>query len=137
MTIRKRDKLPEVEKNTSYFIPRVPSTFDKVFPEIESIRLEAELHGEGVNKYNQTAVMTEKHFERFLPCHNPLCYGGGIDLQRFVSYLVAGRKTEEEDTLFCQGHEGSPKGRKNYGPCDTYYKVKANLSYKPKPDSSS
>ena len=131
MTIRKRDKLPDVEAKINYFIPRVPTTFENAFPEIAAMRLEVE-RGEAFNRFGHPMVYTEKSPpERVLRCDNPLCYGGGCDVQGFLSRVVAARETEAEKTLSCKGYEGSPKGRRIYGPCDTYYKVRVTVTYKP------
>jgi hypothetical protein len=130
MTIRKRDKLPDVEAKKNYFIPRKPTTFETAFPQIATMRLEVE-RGEGANRFSNPMVYTEESPpDRILPCDNPLCYRGGCDVQRFLSGVVAGHEVEVERMLFCQGYEGSPKGRKNYGPCDTRYKVKVKIAYK-------
>jgi hypothetical protein len=40
------------------------------------------------------------------------------------------RQTEYETTMHCLGYEGSPKGRRNDGLCDTYFKVKVSVVYK-------
>ena len=43
--------------------------------------------------------------------------------------MVYGRQQELEETMLCRGQEGSPKGRRVYGPCDNYFKVKIKISY--------
>src|ERR1019366_979235 len=112
---------------TNYFIPRVHTTFERAFPDIATMRLEAE-RGDETSRLGRPMVFTENSPpDRFLPCSNPLCYRGGCDVQQFLSGVVAARKTDVEETLFCQGFEGSPKGKKRYGPCDTYYRVKGKI----------
>jgi hypothetical protein len=69
---------------------------------------------------------------RFVDCSNPRCYIGGFNLQSFVSLHTYGenRRTEFDTVASCQGYEGSPKGRKNYGPCDHRFEVRVQVTYK-------
>ncbi len=46
--------------------------------------------------------------------------------------MVTTKETEKEiPYIGCQGYKGSPKGRKNYGPCGNSFKVKITITYKP------
>jgi hypothetical protein len=104
MTIKKRDKLPDIEAKTNYFIPRVPTTFERAFPQIATMRFEVE-RGQEMNRLSRPTVYTDKSPpERVLPCDNPRCYGGGCDVQRCLSGIVAAHETEVEETLFCEGY---------------------------------
>jgi hypothetical protein len=134
--MKRHMKLSDVEAQTNYFIPRVQTTFEKAYPNVESIRVEVRPTGEGFEPFRGQKewleVYSKDSFQPILNCRNQRCYGGGLQLDYLVRWsVVEARKTEFETTMFCAGHEGSPKGRRNDGPCDTMFKVKVNVVYKP------
>jgi hypothetical protein len=76
-------------------------------------------------------VYNETNVPAILDCRNQRCYGGGVDLDYLIRWsVVEAKQIEYETTMSCRGHEGSPKGRRNDGPCDTHFKVKVNVVYK-------
>jgi hypothetical protein len=52
-----------------------------------------------------------------IPCSNPRCREGGYDIANLIYFVAEGRKTNDEITIRCNGHEGSPKGRRRGDPC--------------------
>ena len=113
-----------------------PGTFAQAFPTVQSVRIELRPNGEGFEPFmaeqERVDVYTETTFPRIIDCRNPRCYGGGLDLGYLLRWtVVEAKRTEYEATIRCKGYEGSPKGRKNDGPCDTYFKVKITVTYKP------
>jgi hypothetical protein len=46
--------------------------------------------------------------------------------------MEAEGKTDAEYHESCQGYEGSPKGRRNYGPCDNTFQIKVTVAYRSK-----
>jgi hypothetical protein len=135
MASDRRMKLADVEGQTNYLIPRVPTTFDKAFPEIEEIRVEVRPQGEGFEPHRGENDRVDTYVNGGIPsiinCRNPRCYGGGLNLAYLIRWsIVEARRTEFEHRYTCEGYEGSPKGRKNYGPCDTQFRVKVTVKYK-------
>ena len=55
---------------------------------------------------------------RHLACANPRCQQGGLDLLQIVNFWSSG-----EMKLPCNGHEGTPKGRRHGDPCDNSFLV--------------
>lgn len=126
--MKERLKASDVFRETDYFISQ-KTTFEKVFPEIEDIRVTVEelrdFFTEGRKRYYSKANASE-----YIDCSNPLCYNGGFSLGHLIRNMVMSHQTELETTEYCQGYEGSPKGRKRYGPCEHRFKVKIEIKYK-------
>jgi hypothetical protein len=130
MTREHRQKASEVSANTNWFLKRT-ATFAQAFPEIKDFRIDIECHNWGFGKPRNFIFTPTSPPGEYVDCPNHVCYNGGYHLGQFLRYMVAdSRKTEVEDSASCQGYEGSPKGRKNYGPCDYHFKVKASITYR-------
>lgn len=74
-------------------------------------------------RYARYPSQREQHFTkdslpRRLGCLNPRCQQGGLDLQQIVEFYASG-----EHRLWCNGHEGSPAGRRKGDPCDNRFTV--------------
>lgn len=61
---------------------------------------------------------TKADIPRHLRCANPRCQQGGLDLQQTVNFWPSG-----ERSFPCNGHEGTPKGRRQGDPCDNVFVV--------------
>jgi len=126
----RRMKASDVFNQSTPFLGKT-SNFDEGFPGIADLRVTVR-----ETDWDQSEVghhyYTSPNIGRFVDCSNPRCYNGGFNLQSFVSLHTYGkdRKTLLEATSPCQGYEGSPKGRKNYGPCDHRFEVKVEVTYK-------
>ena len=57
-----------------------------------------------------------------LACVNPRCQQGGLELQRIVLFQSAGKHT-----FPCNGHEGSPRGRRQGDPCDNSFEIELTV----------
>jgi hypothetical protein len=128
-------KLSDVEGQKTYPFRGPATSFEKAYPMIESLRLEVRPCGEGVEPFRGERewleIYTERRIVAILDCRNPRCHGGGLDLDRLLRWgIVEPKLTEYERTVHCSGFEGTPKGRRKDGPCDTYFKVKASVKYK-------
>lgn len=55
---------------------------------------------------------------RHLGCVNPRCQQGGLDLQQVALFWPEGERSAP-----CNGHEGSPAGRRQGDPCDNTFLV--------------
>jgi len=128
-------KLSDVEANKTYPFRGPATTFKKAYPSVESIRVEVRPQGEGFEPLYEERewldVYDENSFVSIIDCRNPRCYGGGLDLDRLIrGRVVEANRTEYEDVISCKGYEGSPKGRRKEGPCETRFKLKIRVKYK-------
>lgn len=112
------------------FLGGEPTTFKKAYPKVESLRAEVSQHGDVEWEYQKHQTFDSSNVPAEIRCGNPRCRQGGFSMQRLIDYMVYGGKTEHEDTLHCDGHEGSPKGRRKGDPCINYLKVKITLKLK-------
>ena len=94
---------------------------DEAFPGIDSIDITitqdpyfhySSKETQRVNHYTRSTI------PRYCKCVNPRCQQGGLDLQKLVLFNSNG-----SHTFPCNGHEGSPKGRRKGSPCDNYFEV--------------
>lgn len=124
----RRQKASDVFRETKFFLGE-KTTFEKAFPEIEDIRVTVQefkdAFTEGRKRNYSKADVSE-----YIDCSNRICYNGGFSLGQLIRNMVMSHKTELETTEYCQGYEGSPKGRKRYGSCDHRFKVKIEIKYK-------
>ncbi len=128
-------KLSDVEATKNYPFRQKVDSFHQAYPSIDSIRVEVRPTGEGFEPYRHETgrvyVYNENSVPATIDCRNPRCFGGGLDLDHLIRWaVVESKRTEYEKTISCTGYEGSPKGRRNDGPCDTYFKVKVNVTYR-------
>jgi hypothetical protein len=140
MSIQKRDKIADVMRGAERMGCTSHPTFRAAFPQIEAIHVEVEYTRIGhVSAWPSGTVVYSSldNLSRFLDCRNPVCYGGGVDLNDVIMWMVFDHKTEYHDDSRCRGYEGSPKGRTNYGPCNRRFKVSVTLTYKPEDSGDS
>lgn len=93
----------------------------RAFPGIESFELsvEQDLWENYTEKGSQRkARYTLDSIPKRLRCVNPRCQQGGLDLQEIVVFWSNG-----EHRLPCNGHEGSPAGKRLGDPCDNSFVV--------------
>jgi len=129
-------KASDVFRETEYvFSKKVP--FEEAFPEIKNFWIEVQTLSEGSKfvDYITTYTMGNKPGE-YIDCRNPLCYNGGFSIGRILRNMVSKKQTNYEGSEYCQGYEGSPKGRVKYRSCCSRWKVKVNLEYKEPEESS-
>lgn len=118
------------------FLKGEPTTFDKVFPSVQSLTLKGKEHGDFQEvlsiplERRSTLHYTESNLPAKIPCSNPKCQQGGYELQWIIDGIVRGRDTYYENTYHCNGHEGTPKGRRKGDPCCNYIDIKIELEYK-------
>lgn len=106
-------------------------TTDKVseaFPDILSlsITVSQDPHGFYAKRPEQrTSYYSLDNLSPLVGCLNPRCQQGGLELQNIINYHDDG-----EYKFFCNGHEGTPKGRIKGGPCDNSFKVSLTVKRK-------
>lgn len=107
---------------------------DKAFPQFESFTIVVSQDPYSNYRHEEwlkTSTYTKSNIPRFAKCLNPRCQQGGLDLQQIVSYAGDG-----EHTYHCNGHEGSPMGRRKGMPCENYFTVTLTTVKKVDPDQS-
>jgi hypothetical protein len=126
----KRQKAQDVFNETDFLLSS-KGTFDDGFPTIDTIRVQVEEIGHGVDAEYNKRTYTKAHFPgEYVNCSNSLCYNGGFSLGEILRDMVSRLQMEKSAFKTCQGYKGSPKGRRNYGPCGNYFKVQVRLTYK-------
>jgi hypothetical protein len=104
-----------------------PVSFSEAFPTVKKLRLV-------VTQYDVMESTTDEYLHFSLPpqirCSNPICQQGGYELQTYLFALVDSKITKREWTEQCNGHEGSPKGRRKGETCCNYSKFTLSIEYK-------
>lgn len=95
--------------NTRPFIGE-NTTFAKAFPKIKSLILEGTHRGDYSREW-QLSVHYSGELPRVVPCVNPRCVQGGYDFGAYIFSFSGKGAVTHESTMYCNGHEGSPKGR--------------------------
>lgn len=125
--MRKRDKAQDVFMQAKHYLGQ-PVSFREAFPSIQSLKVIVdEYDGPWLDR---SYYYDERTAAQYINCHNPMCYNGGFNLGQLLWFMTEKGETTLEDTLYCQGYEGSPKGRVRYGPCDRRFKVKIEIVYR-------
>lgn len=134
-----RKKAQDIFAESELIFASKTSSFDKACPEIENISVEVEEKGKGsdyrtLGRDNVRRMQYGKNTfpGEYINCSNYLCYGGGVHIGQIVRSMVWEKNTQYDKSLRCRGYEGSPKGRKKYGPCFTRFRVRITLSLKEK-----
>ena len=131
----KRQKASDVFRDTEFLFGRKVG-FEEAFPDIRDITVKVEQSGDGVDRWNETRHFSKHSIGEYFDCANSLCYNGGVRIGSIVRNMEFSNETHYEDSLSCQGYEGSPKGRRNYGPCFNRFKITVDIEYE-KSDSDS
>jgi len=105
------------------------SSFREAYSEVKTLRLEGKQRGELARESQSAVNYTESDLPQIIPCANPRCQQGGYDLFTSLSTVTHNRGTSYERELFCNGHEGSPQGRRRGDPCCNALKFSLALTY--------
>lgn len=116
--------------NATDFAFAEKTTFEKAFPSIDDIKVEVTETGDGVKEWNSCRTYGKFSVGEYINCSNKFCYNGGFCLGDIIRYMIEGNLTEYETSKYCQGYEGSPKGRKRYRSCLNHFDIKINIKYK-------
>ena len=105
------------------------SVFEEAFPEIKSLKVESrEISHRALRKNKR--VFDQTSFGEYIDCSAPLCVKGGCAIGSLVREMVANKQSTLETTERCVGYEGSPKGKRRYGPCVNMFDIKVTVKYK-------
>ena len=126
-------KASDVFRDTEFLFGKKVS-FAEAFPEIEDLRVTVVESGDGVWGDSRTMAYSKAHPPgEYVNCSNPLCYNGGVSLGQIIRNMASTREMElEQEYVSCRGYEGSPKGRRRYGPCFNSFAVKIQITYSAK-----
>lgn len=94
---------------------------NEAFPDIKSLKvvIKQDPYGDYLQREGYREITYSiNNIPRYATCCNLKCQQGGIDLQSLVLFSGSG-----EYNLGCNGHEGSPKGRRKGDPCDNVFQV--------------
>jgi hypothetical protein len=72
--------------------------------------------------WQRESTYSKANLPRYVQCRNPQCRQGGVDLQQVVLFCGEG-----EHRFHCNGHEGSPQGRRKGDLCDNSFEVTVSL----------
>lgn len=123
----KRDKASDVFNKTNYVLGE-KKPFAEAFPQIEKLTVDVE-ETDGFSTVSDCSYGNSTAGE-YIDCSNSSCYKGGFRLGAIIREMIDKKSSETETTEFCRGYEGSPKGRRKYGPCDHQFNVKVKILYK-------
>lgn len=105
------------------------SSFKEAYPEIKSLLLNGTQSGE-VSRENQRLIhYSQINLPQTIPCSNPRCKQGGFDLMATLITVTHSRMSSYETTMYCGGHEGTPKGRVKGDPCFNSLSFKLEATY--------
>ena len=129
--MQKRQKASDVFRESEFLIAEKTSDFAKAFPDIATVKVQVTEEGHfPAYDRSRTRTYTQGEFGEYIDCSNPLCHNGGIRIGQQLRAMQWGRQPMLEEMMFCQGKEGSPKGRRVYGPCMNSFKIKVEVSYR-------
>ncbi len=114
---------------TSPLIGKLVS-FAKAYPQIEDIEVQVCQTEDTVPEWRMTQTFNKSNIPQTVGCLNSRCQQGGFQIRQKVYFMVESHETEGECEGGCDGHEGSPKGRRKGDPCTNYFRVKIQITYK-------
>src|SRR6266851_749300 len=77
------------------------SSLEREYPMIDSLKISVEEYGSRHGWYDTVTALTGKNFKEATDCHNPLCYGGGVNVNKILYGLVTRRATHHQQTYHC------------------------------------
>lgn len=107
-----------------------PAPFHEVYPDIESICVEGKQFGDLRAGIPADFKYSASNVPATIPCANPRCQQGGYLLQTYLDAMAHSRQKEADLDWSCNGHEGSPKGRRTGAPCMNRVKFGVRIRYK-------
>ncbi|WP_332660854.1 hypothetical protein [Brevundimonas sp.] len=100
---------------------RLTTNRTEAFPELKSLALVVRQDPQGMHaqhSWQTECRFDETNFPDRITCVNARCQQGGLELETIIRHSSSG-----ERRYACNGHEGSPAGRRKGDPCDNYFVV--------------
>lgn len=91
------------------------------FPDLDEVSLKISQDPYGYyckSESHRISFYTKETLQSHVPCVNPKCQQGGLSVQSIVAFSSDG-----DYDFPCNGHEGTPRGRRRGDPCDNRFKV--------------
>lgn len=91
------------------------------FPDTDQIEffVSQDPYGEYLREaWQRSGRYTKSNLPSHIRCANPRCQQGGLQTQQIVMFHSDG-----EYDFSCNGHEGTPAGRRKGEPCDNRFKI--------------
>lgn len=102
---------------TRPFLQGKPSSFLEAFPKVKTLSFEGAQRGDASGEGQREERFSETNLPRVIACSNPRCQQGGYDLSAYIITLARDRKPQMEGQIYCNGYEGTPKGRRKGDAC--------------------
>ena len=94
-----------------------PTSFSTAHPCFRSLVVRAKHVGKFAYPMQREQVFSDSSIPRVLSCPNPRCQQGGYDLTATILTLEHGQTAKYQVNYSCNGHEGTPMGRRKGNPC--------------------
>jgi hypothetical protein len=111
------------------------SSLRQAYPEVKTLFFEGEQSGELAREHQRHLRYSESTLPAKIPCGNPRCRQGGFDLNTTLMSVAHDKKPGSEGKLYCNGHEGTPKGRRIGDPCFNTVSFILSITYEDHPIS--
>lgn len=109
-----------------------PTTFTELFPEVKSLELTVQEHGEFSSfapSVKSSIHFTKSSIPSKITCSNPKCQQGGYELQWILTEVIRKKDRKYKSIFHCNGHEGTPKGRRIGDPCCNNIEIEIDIDY--------
>lgn len=126
----KRDKLTDRINAAEYLFKTKTSSFNEAYPTVISLTFDIVESSHTFGSSSKKWTLTEANFQHAINCSNAGCYSGGVELGIILEDMVHNKQSQYENNIICQGYEGSPKGRRQYGRCNRSFHIKALVVFK-------
>lgn len=102
----------------------VPASFTVAYPQFKSLVVRVRHSGDVARPHQKDEVYTESSIPKNVPCPNPRCQQGGYDLTGAIMHMAHSSEGQYKVRYSCNGHEGTPKGRRKGSPCMNFAEFK-------------
>lgn len=119
---------------TRPFLGGMEGTFSQAFPHIGQFKIEVDqgdaVWGEAVPGYFSSVFTANHPPPPVIGCSNRLCQQGGLRIEALIPGPASEYPYSYENIFRCNGHEGSPKGRRIGRSCMNSFRVKMHFEAK-------
>jgi hypothetical protein len=105
------------------------TTFAKAFPSVRDVRICGEQFGDMDSEMQRHISSSGLNPATTIRCSNRRCQQGGYQIEHLIRSMIDQRQSQFSTTIHCDGHEGTPKGRRKGGPCLNYAKLTITLTF--------
>jgi len=103
-------------------------TFAEAFPTV--VTLVATVTPSDAYQPTTAQTYTEATACEYVDCESAVCFNGGFSLGGTLREMVRLGETDRRGTAICQGHEGSPKGRRLTRKCLQFFAYQISVTYR-------